>query len=314
MHVSRTPLLLDRGRATLAGAVRMRIAGPEFESAHRRIWYTPGPRWFTADDAIWRIHADTSMFVGGIRALLLQSLHPVAMLGVSEHSGFRGDPWGRLHRTSRFLATTTYGTISDAERSIAIVRAIHRRVRGTTPDGKEYRADDPHLLGWIHAAEVDSFLSSYRNFGQDVADRAGRPTRTSPSPASSRPSSAWSTRRETVAELDAVLARIPAGAGHLARRPRGGRTAAHGPAVERAGQGGLRGAGRRRGLDAAGVGAYRAVPAVVAGHRPAREPAANPGHAEHDPLGARRRGQRLTGSTPPVRGVSAEGGESRRKE
>ncbi len=159
--------LVDRSRATLAGAVRMRIAGPEFESAHRQIWYTPGPRWFTAEDAIWRIHADTSMFAGGIRALLLQSLHPVAMLGVSEHSGFRGDPWGRLHRTSRFLATTTYGTIADAERSIKIVRAIHRRVRGTTPEGREYRADDPHLLGWIHAAEVDSFLATYRCFGRE---------------------------------------------------------------------------------------------------------------------------------------------------
>ena len=165
--MSLAPALLDRGRASLAGAVRMRIAGPEFESAHRQIWYTPGPRWFTSEDAIWRIHADTSMFVGGIRALLLQSLHPVAMLGVSEHSGFRGDPWGRLHRTSRFLATTTYGSIPDAERSIKIVRAIHRRVRGTTPDGKEYRADDPHLLGWIHAAEADSFLATYRYFGRD---------------------------------------------------------------------------------------------------------------------------------------------------
>ena len=107
------------------------------------------------------------MFIGGIRALLLQSLHPVAMLGVSENSGFRSDPWGRLHRTSRFLATTTYGPIADAERSIAIVRAIHGRVKGTTPSGEEYRADDPHLLGWIHAAEVDSFLTSYRYFGAE---------------------------------------------------------------------------------------------------------------------------------------------------
>jgi uncharacterized protein (DUF2236 family) len=105
------------------------------------------------------------MFVGGIRALLLQSLHPVAMLGVSQHSGFRGDPWGRLQRTSRFLATTTYGTIADAERSIRIVRAIHKRVKGTAPGGQPYRADDPHLLGWIHVAEVDSFLNAYQVFG-----------------------------------------------------------------------------------------------------------------------------------------------------
>ncbi len=161
---------LDARRAELAQAVRDRIAGPEFQAIHERIWYTPGPRWFSEQDAIWRIHADTSMFVGGIRALLLQSLHPVAMLGVSQHSGFRGDPWGRLQRTSRFLATTTYGTIADAERSIAIVRAIHRRVRGTTSTGRDYRADDPHLLGWIHAAQVDSFLTTYRLFGAEPLD------------------------------------------------------------------------------------------------------------------------------------------------
>jgi uncharacterized protein (DUF2236 family) len=158
---------LDARRADLAQAVRDRIAGPEFSSIHERIWYTPGPRWFREQDAIWRIHADTSMFVGGIRALLLQSLHPVAMHGVSQHSGFRGDPWGRLQRTSKFLATTTYGTIADAERSIAIVRAIHRRVKGTTSTGAKYRANDPHLLGWVHTAEVDSFLATYRVFGAE---------------------------------------------------------------------------------------------------------------------------------------------------
>jgi uncharacterized protein (DUF2236 family) len=94
------------------------------------------------------------------------------MLGVSQHSGFRGDPWGRLHRTSTFLATTTYATIADAERAIAIVRAIHRRVRGSTSSGQEYRADDPHLLGWVHAAEVDSFLTTYRVFGGEPLDAA----------------------------------------------------------------------------------------------------------------------------------------------
>ena len=156
---------LDVRRKQLAQAVRDRIAGPEFREAHEQIWYTPGPRWFTADDPIWRVHADTAMFVGGIRALLLQSLHPVAMLGVSQNSRFRGDPWGRLHRTSRFLATTTYGTIPDAERSIRTVRAMHKRVTGTTPAGQPYRADDPHLLGWIHVAEVDSLLSAFRGFG-----------------------------------------------------------------------------------------------------------------------------------------------------
>ena len=154
----------------LARAVRSRIAGDRFDSIHARIWHTPGPRWFTEDDAIWRVHADTAMFVGGIRALLLQSLHPVAMQGVSEHSDFRVDPWGRLQRTSQFIATTTYGTIADAERIIGVVRRIHETVTGTTAAGSAYRADDPHLLSWVHITEIDSFLAGHQVFGTEPLD------------------------------------------------------------------------------------------------------------------------------------------------
>ena len=75
------------------------------------------------------MHADAAMFVGGLRALLLQSLHPLAMAGVAGHSGYRGDPWGRLQRTSYFLAVTTFGTRRDAEAMIARIRAIHHRVK-----------------------------------------------------------------------------------------------------------------------------------------------------------------------------------------
>ena len=87
---------------------------------------------------IRRVHGDSSMFVGGIRALLLQSLHPLAMAGVAAHSGYRGDPWGRLQRTSYFLAVTTFGRASDAQAATERVRAIHRRVTGTAPDGRPY--------------------------------------------------------------------------------------------------------------------------------------------------------------------------------
>jgi uncharacterized protein (DUF2236 family) len=152
-------------RVSLARAVRERIAG-DFEAQHAEIWRT-GERWFTERDAIWRVHADTSMFIGGIRALLLQSLHPVAMHAVAEHAGFHDDFWGRFQRTSRYLALTTYGTVPDAERTIAAVQAIHRRVTGTTPDGRPYSADDPHLLMWVHVAEVNSFLTAHQAFGAE---------------------------------------------------------------------------------------------------------------------------------------------------
>jgi uncharacterized protein (DUF2236 family) len=120
------------------------------------------------------VHADASMFAGGLRALLLQSLHPLAMAGVAEHSDYRGDPWGRLQRTSTFLAVTTFGTADDAERAVARVRGIHRRVHGVAPDGRSYRADDPHLLEWMHIAEVDSFLLAYQRYGAAPLDQAGR--------------------------------------------------------------------------------------------------------------------------------------------
>ncbi|MGW5722082.1 oxygenase MpaB family protein [Amycolatopsis sp. NPDC003865] len=120
------------------------------------------------------MHGDTAMFVGGLRALLLQSLHPLAMAAVAAHSGYRGDPWGRLQRTSTFLATTTFGTAADAGRAVSAVRAVHRRVRGIAPDGRPYRADDPHLLAWVHIAEVDSFLRAHQLYGAHPLDDAGR--------------------------------------------------------------------------------------------------------------------------------------------
>jgi uncharacterized protein (DUF2236 family) len=154
---------LPNPRTSIANAVRDRVAG-DFEAQHAEIW-REGDRWFSERDAIWRVHGDTSMFIGAIRALLLQALHPVALQAVREHAGFRRDFWGRFQRTSRYVALTTYGTVPDAERAIAGVRAIHRRVTGTTPDGSPYAADDPHLLMWVHVAEVDSFLQAFQAFG-----------------------------------------------------------------------------------------------------------------------------------------------------
>ena len=114
------------------------------------------------------------MFVGGLRALLLQSLHPLAMAGVAEHSDYRGDPWGRLQRTSTFLAVTTFGPAADAQRAVDRVRGIHQRVHGIAPDGRPYHASDPHLLEWVHVAEVDSFLLAHQLYGAAPLDQSGR--------------------------------------------------------------------------------------------------------------------------------------------
>ncbi len=167
-----TPALLDGVRSRLGEALFARVAGDDGGSKRDRIHHTPGPRWFDEDAPIRRVHGDASMFVGGLRAVLLQSLHPLAMAGVADHSGYRGDPWGRLQRTSEFLATTTFGAAADAERAVARVRGVHRRVVGTTGEGTPYAASDPHLLSWVHLAEVDSFLRAHQRYGARPLDNA----------------------------------------------------------------------------------------------------------------------------------------------
>jgi len=164
----------DSVRARIGASIFERVAGSEGPAKRRAIHDPAGERWFADDRPIRRVHGDSSMFVGGIRALLLQSLHPLAMAGVDAHSGYRGDPWGRLQRTSYFLAVTTFGLASDARAATERVRGIHQRVTGTAPDGRLYAASDPHLLTWVHIAEADSFLRAHTRFGAEPLDQAGR--------------------------------------------------------------------------------------------------------------------------------------------
>ena len=164
---------MKTAREFLGHSLFARVAGPEGPANRARIHETPGPRWFGPDRPIRAVHGDAAMFVGGLSTLLLQSLHPLAMAAVSGHSGYRGDPWGRLQRTSTFLAETTFGTAEDAQRAVDRVRAIHDRVRGRAEDGTPYRAGDPHLLGWVHVTEVDTFLRAYQHYGADKLDGDG---------------------------------------------------------------------------------------------------------------------------------------------
>ncbi|WP_063750220.1 oxygenase MpaB family protein [Kitasatospora cheerisanensis] len=126
----------------------------------------PGdPGLFGASSVVWRVHEHPAgMLVGGFAALMLQSLHPVAMRAVAEHSDYRTDPTGRLHRTARFVSTTTLGSSAAAEAAIEGVRRIHRHVRGFDAAGRPYRADEPELLCWVHTAEVSCFLMGHQVF------------------------------------------------------------------------------------------------------------------------------------------------------
>jgi uncharacterized protein (DUF2236 family) len=197
--------MLDSIRRRVGDTIFARVAGDEGPSRRDRIHFSEGPRRFERDSAICQVHSDASMFVGGIRALLLQSLHPLAMAAVDAHSGYRGDPWGRLQRTSTFLAETTFGTIEDADTAIAVVRAVHERVRGTAPDGRAYVAADPHLIRWVHVAEVDSFLRAHDRYGARPLAAGGRDAYVAETAHVARALGALDVP-ETVAELDQVLA------------------------------------------------------------------------------------------------------------
>lgn len=120
-----------------------------------------------AESVAWRVHGDvTAMLVGGVAALMLQMLHPAVLAGVWDHSDFRRDMHGRLRRTARFIALTTYADRDVAEAAIARVRAIHDRVAGTLPDGTPYGANDPALLAWVHVTEATSFLDSWIRYAE----------------------------------------------------------------------------------------------------------------------------------------------------
>ncbi|MGH3873362.1 MAG: oxygenase MpaB family protein [Pseudonocardiaceae bacterium] len=124
--------------------------------------------YFGPDSVTWRVLADPAASVGGIRALFLQALHPLAMAAVHQHTDISGDFWPRLHRTAQYVTTVGFGTRAEADAAAARVRAIHRTVRGIDPvTGRAYAATDPDLLRWVHAAEMASFL--------DAVSRSGLP-------------------------------------------------------------------------------------------------------------------------------------------
>ena len=120
---------------------------------------------FGPGSVAWDLHSHPAMLVGGLRALMIQALHPLGMAAVADHSDYRSDVWGRFDRTSGYVLNTVYGERAVAERLGAQVRAVHRPIHGIdTVTGRPYAADDPILLLWIHCTLVESFLSAYRRY------------------------------------------------------------------------------------------------------------------------------------------------------
>lgn len=133
----------------------------------------PPPRCDDPDEAFGDVHGVArlvhrelpSMLVGGVGSLFFQMLHPHAMAGVAQHSRYQDDPLGRVLQTANFIGATTFGSKETAQRAIDRVLTVHRYVHGVADDGKPYDANDPHLLLWVHCAEIYMFLNAYRRFG-----------------------------------------------------------------------------------------------------------------------------------------------------
>ncbi|MFT7646472.1 MAG: hypothetical protein ACI8Y4_001207 [Candidatus Poriferisodalaceae bacterium] len=170
------PGLTETVRLRLGDAVRGLLVGSEIADVSTFSEPLGDPGLLGPDSVAWRVHGDIGSLVGGVRALLLQTMHPLAMAGVAEHSDYKNDPFGRLQRTAGYIGVTTFANTAAAQQMIAKVRSVHEHVHGTAPDGRCYSATDPELLRWVHATEVDSFLTSVQAFGsaqlsRDDADR-----------------------------------------------------------------------------------------------------------------------------------------------
>jgi uncharacterized protein (DUF2236 family) len=127
--------------------------------------YAGDPGLFGPASVSWSVLGDASVFVGGIRALLVQTAHPEVVAGLMEHSRFREDPLGRLARTSSYVTATAFGAMPEVEQAVERVARAHRPVSGESHRGRRYSASAEPLAAWVHNALSESFLVCYQEFG-----------------------------------------------------------------------------------------------------------------------------------------------------
>ncbi len=154
--------------ADVRDRVRSSVSGL-FAHAERPLLNTadyPGDAGLCGPDSVsWRVIGDVSVFVGAIRALLIQAAHPEVVAGVEEHSRYRSDPLGRLGRTSFYVTTATYGAMPEVQQAVQMVRHAHRGVSGISHRGLRYGASVPEMAAWVHNTLTDSFLVAYQTMG-----------------------------------------------------------------------------------------------------------------------------------------------------
>ena len=156
--------LVAAGRGQVMGATRDLFSHGDHPLAHT-LSYRGDPGLFGPDSMTWPVVGDAAVFVGGIRALLVQAAHPEVAAGVSQHSRYREDPLGRLTRTASFVTSAAFGAMPEVDAAIDTVQRRHRPVVGTSTRGCPYSASDPDLGAWVHNTLTDSFLVAYQAFG-----------------------------------------------------------------------------------------------------------------------------------------------------
>ena len=206
----------------MIGAVRDKIVGSTTalfshgpKPLEHTLEYIGDPGLLGPNSVSWRVIGDAAAFVGGIRALLVQTAHPEVSAGVEQHSRYRDDPLGRLNRTSVYVTETTYGAIPEVEAAVMAVRTAHQPVRGRSERNKAYSAGDPAMAAWVHNVLTDSFLVAFQTYGpqpltNEEADRfveeqtrIGALLNASPLPSSAEELSLWVSEHPALASCAA---------------------------------------------------------------------------------------------------------------
>ncbi len=155
--------MLNIVRSRIINSISGMFAHAEIPLAHTQD-YAGDPGLCGPNSVSWRVIGDVSVFVGGVRALLIQAAHPEVVAGVDDHSRYREDPLGRLSRTSFYVTSATYGAMAEVEDAISKVKTAHKGVSGSSARGRAYSASTPEFAAWVHNTLTDSFLEAYQTF------------------------------------------------------------------------------------------------------------------------------------------------------
>ena len=210
--------MLHRAKSRVINSVSGMFAHADIPLRHTGDF--PGDPGLCGPNSVsWRVIGDVSVFVGGIRALLIQAAHPEVVAGVDDHSRYRDDPLGRLSRTSFYVTSATYGAMPEVDEAVDLVKTAHQGVSGTSHRGQPYSASTPELAAWVHNTLTDSFLEAYQRFGGRLSEaeadqfvgeqtKVGKMLGASPLPTTAAELRAWITEHPALSPSPGMRAAI----------------------------------------------------------------------------------------------------------